>query len=367
MTAGEPQFLQALDYDAKQLRQMLAALTGARLHTDLSPAVSLVSAGGGHGVVGSGDLAVTEKSGTPNMSVDVAAGTAFIRGTQGADQGVYIGTNDAVVNVVIAAADATNARKDLIVAKVRDAAYSGASDDLQLTVIQGTPAASPADPTVSEDTLVLARVDVPALDTSITNSQITDLRTRAYALGGVSNVSTLSLLPNPAFQGQDAYTRDTGKSYRYTGSAWIEVGDDGAWDAFTPTIKFGATTATISANSSVYKRTGRKIDVRCSFRLSNLNGGTTSLTITRPVVGAMSSLTNNYTETMGVGGLIDVSSGGLYSLFVNANLSDGSDVHVRTSASPSVGVTHAAPVPIAVGGATVGDEFYLNYSYEAAS
>jgi hypothetical protein len=226
MAAGEPQFNQALDYDAKQLRQMLAMLLNSRLHTDLAPAVSLVSAGGGHGVVGSGDLAVTEKSGTPNMSVDVAAGSAYIRGTTGADQGVYGVTNDAVVNVVIAAADATNARKDLIVARVRDAAYSGANNDVQITVIQGTPAASPADPTVTDDTLVLARVDVPALDTAITNSQITDLRTRAAALGAPIRC-TSTTRPTSVDRFQQIIETDTGKELTYYGAT---TGWQPAWN-----------------------------------------------------------------------------------------------------------------------------------------
>jgi hypothetical protein len=59
-------------------------------------------------------------------------------------------------------------------------------------VVTGTPAPSPSEPAAPANSWVLAMVDVPALDTAITNSQITDRRTtqtgqfgRAASLGGV--------------------------------------------------------------------------------------------------------------------------------------------------------------------------------------
>lgn len=174
MTAAEPMFLQANDYEAKQLRRLASALLGYARFADLSPSTTLSNEA--HGVCEYGHLKVTEKSGTPNMSVDVAAGAAFIAGTQASDQGCYFAENDASVNVVIAAADGSNPRDDLIVARVRDAAYSGSDNDLQITVVQGTAAASPSDPSVPEDCIVLARVRVGTGVTSITNANITDLR-----------------------------------------------------------------------------------------------------------------------------------------------------------------------------------------------
>jgi hypothetical protein len=137
--------------------------------------------GAAHGVCTAGSLAVTQ-NGTPNMSVNVAAGTALITGTASALQGPYSFYNDATVNLVVAAADATNPRKDLVIAQVRDATYDGTGvRDARLTVVTGTPAASPVDPSLAAhpNALVLARIDVPALDTAIGTAQITDLRTRA--------------------------------------------------------------------------------------------------------------------------------------------------------------------------------------------
>jgi hypothetical protein len=135
----------------------------------------------GHGVCGFGDLKVTQ-NGSPNMSVNIAAGTALIRGTQSALQGVYSVANDATDNVTIAASNPTNPRRDLIIAQVRDNAFdAGGINDFRITVVTGTPAASPVDPSLTSfpNALVLARVTVAAAVTSIVNGNITDLRSIA--------------------------------------------------------------------------------------------------------------------------------------------------------------------------------------------
>jgi hypothetical protein len=72
------------------------------------------------GITSPGDLAVAE-NGTPNMTVNVAAGRIFIPGTESSFQGIYEAEARSVTNLAIAAADATNPRKDLVVAKVQDA------------------------------------------------------------------------------------------------------------------------------------------------------------------------------------------------------------------------------------------------------
>ena len=170
-----PTFLQAGAHTAENTRLAQMGQWGSE-PASFAGGISAVDAG--HGVVriGSTQLAVTE-NGTPNMSVNVAAGACFIRGTQAASQGVYHFFNDATVNLSIDASDPTNGRKDLIVAQVRDSGYSGSDDDARLFVVKGTAAGSPADPTVPANCLVLARVTVDAAATSITTAKITDLRT----------------------------------------------------------------------------------------------------------------------------------------------------------------------------------------------
>lgn len=148
------------------------------------------------GVVGNGSLAVSA-NGTPNMSVNVAAGIVWCPGTLGATagmptnlgaqttyglpstftaQGSYCAYNDGTVNLPIAAADPTNPRIDLICASVQDAQYAGSNNQAILQVVTGTPAPSPSVPSAPASTEVLAQVAVAAGVTSITSGNITDVR-----------------------------------------------------------------------------------------------------------------------------------------------------------------------------------------------
>lgn len=150
------------------------------------------------GVLGAGDMAVTQRGAGANMSVDVAAGVAWIQGDDSGLQPAYRCYNDATVNLAVAAAHATNPRIDRVIAEVRDAVFSGVSTDWQLRVITGTPAGSPVAPSLPNNAISLALVSVPANDTAIGSAQITDGRPRAQlgALGGMVPVVT-SLPPLP--------------------------------------------------------------------------------------------------------------------------------------------------------------------------
>ena len=132
------------------------------------------------GVAEASALAVSEKSGTPNMSVDVAAGAAFVLGTNQTYQGTYFVENRATVNKTISAAHPTNGRIDLVVARVRENLYdSGGVDAWDIYVVTGTPAGSPVAPAVPDNCLLLATVDVAAAASSILNANITSARTLA--------------------------------------------------------------------------------------------------------------------------------------------------------------------------------------------
>lgn len=164
-------------HSAADFRTMLCSQMGG---TPGSFTTSTTIVDGAHGIEYAGDLKVTQ-NGTPNMTVQVAAGSAFIRSGEAASQAYHARNDAAVTGVTISAADAVNARKDLVLLQVRDQNFSGANKDARLVVVTGTPAASPADPSLASfpNSIVLARVDVPALDTAITDSQITDLRVGA--------------------------------------------------------------------------------------------------------------------------------------------------------------------------------------------
>jgi hypothetical protein len=201
---------------------MLGAATG-------SFAGGVASSDPAHGVARGADFAVTQ-NGTPNMSVNVAAGGAFIRGTQNANQGAYHVWNDGTVNLSISAADATNGRRDLVIAQVRDAFYSGATNDARITVVTGTPAASPADPSLASfpNALVLARITVAAGDTAINTADITDLRTMANILNACpafgSTTQRDQFIPVPyAGQNVQIVTGTTNRFMSYDGTAWRDL------------------------------------------------------------------------------------------------------------------------------------------------
>lgn len=211
MTAQNPPiFIQAGSHPAEDTRRFIDALVDGR-----------------KGIVGPTDFAVTE-NGTPNMSVNVAGGRAFISGTQATYHGMYFAENRGVTNLSVTAAHATLARKDLVVAKVEDASYSGGVSTWSLAVVAGTAAGSPTEPAVPNNALVLAMIDVPAADTAIQNAQITDRRTstsgqgRASALGGV--ITCTSTTRPSHVEGRVIYETDTDKLKTSNGSAWADVG-----------------------------------------------------------------------------------------------------------------------------------------------
>jgi len=127
------------------------------------------------GIIGSTSLAVTQ-SATPGMSVLIASGWAAIVGTTQANMGVYTSYNDASVTASIATANATNPRIDLVCLTVNDAYYTGSTNNIVVNVVTGTPASSPAVPSTPANSIALAQVYVGAAVTSITNSNITDVR-----------------------------------------------------------------------------------------------------------------------------------------------------------------------------------------------
>jgi len=118
---------------------------------------AVIAACEGNGVLDG--LAVSERGAGANMSVDVAAGSAWIDGTK------Y--TESSTVNLTISAADATYDRKDLVT-------YD--SNTSNPIVTTGTAAATPEPPDIPSGNILLAIVDVAAGATQITSADITDGR-----------------------------------------------------------------------------------------------------------------------------------------------------------------------------------------------
>lgn len=225
-----PWAIQGSTHSAEVARNYIAATFAVPVATHTA-ASSVTTVGGGHGVVDDTDLSVTQ-NGTPNMSVNVAAGRAIIRsgGASSLLAGSYTFLNDGTVNLAIAAADATNPRRDLVVAQVRDTNYGEAASDARLVVVTGTPAASPADPALTSfpNALVLARVAVAAGATSITTANITDLRTYAVTVGGTAWCTSTTRPSGASLRdGLRIYELDTRRTYVYnsTSAAWVSANE----------------------------------------------------------------------------------------------------------------------------------------------
>lgn len=133
-------------------------------------------------VGGNGQPLWVQAQATPNMTVKVNPGTAWIPASSGL--GTYELTSDAVTNVTIAPSHASLNRVDLIVAQIIDNGDN--TSTYGLSSIAGTAATTPSPPATPSNSLALAQVAVGAGVTSITTGNITDVRVYAAALGGSS-------------------------------------------------------------------------------------------------------------------------------------------------------------------------------------
>lgn len=133
------------------------------------------------GVVSGGDLKVSALA-TPAAQVTIGSGAFVANGAEASWQGSYYAYNIGAVSVNIAAQGASGPRSDLIVARIEDPTISGspwshnpATDPLVYpVVISGV---SSTQTTLPSGTGVpLARIDLPANTSAVTQSMITDLR-----------------------------------------------------------------------------------------------------------------------------------------------------------------------------------------------
>lgn len=209
------------------------------------------------GIVGTADLAVAP-NGTPNMTVLVAAGGCWLKGSETTTQGFYGVYSDAQTTVTIAAADPTNPRIDLIVAKVQDASYSGAVNAASIVAVTGTPAASPVAPAAPASSTILAQVAVAALTTSIVAGNITDKRQRALCQNAGPIVDTAAnVARQTGANGMSAWATDT---YALTYYTTATTGNRPPWNMPWGIVgQQQYTTATNSGVSSVYADVGPSI------------------------------------------------------------------------------------------------------------
>lgn len=236
------------------------------------------------GIVAPGHLAVTQRAAGANMTVDVAEGRVFIPGTEATYQGTYLAETQGVTNVgTFAAADATNPRRDLVVARVKDSNYSGAVRTFGLEIVTGVAAASPADPTVPANSWVLARVTVAAGAATILNAAIADARTgltgppvaftsqngQACGLGGCAVVPTSTQLPTVnLYEGFLCWVKDIDALAVYLGSSWLYLAG-GPWTTMSMSNNWVAYDSAGSGFAQPqYRRVGDVVYCRGSIKRS---------------------------------------------------------------------------------------------------
>jgi hypothetical protein len=181
-------------YGAKQVRNAALAMYAGR-----------------PGLVSRGDFAVTQRGAGANMSVDIAAGAAIVYPASVTRQGPYYVQSDATYNTSSdggyswTAADATNPRIDLVCLEVKDNAEDASgSTGLRFRVVDGTPNASATHqlattywPAVPTGCVPIAAIKIPATDTSISTTDITNLNpiagpNQAYSLNSTAETTTSS-------------------------------------------------------------------------------------------------------------------------------------------------------------------------------
>lgn len=155
----------------------------------VSRAISRVITNGG--IVGDDDLLVTE-NGTPDKDILIADGNIFIGENSPQDSQedyYYLGIEDSgSASITISDNTSGSTRYDAIIAKVNTS--GGASDDndgaLVFQAVEGTPGAdAPTDAEIESEIgagvpfLVLAHVELANNFTTISNSEITDMRVKA--------------------------------------------------------------------------------------------------------------------------------------------------------------------------------------------
>jgi hypothetical protein len=178
------------------------------------------------GVRSDTDLLVTQQ-GVANMSVRVDVGHVYIAGTQNTHQGYYHCYNDSLVTLAIGASSPTQSRIDLIVARVRDTFYSGATDAWALEVVAGTPGSPGVAPALPDNCAELAQVAVGINATSIVTANITRTAKVMGLRGGVipvANQTERDAIGN--FPGLTVFRNDTDRIEFYDGAAW-RGGTDG--------------------------------------------------------------------------------------------------------------------------------------------
>lgn len=158
---------------------------GATHDAETARLLAYAGTGGQSGVIGVGDMKITQTP-TPSAAIRYSAGgVALVNRYPGGEGQSYIGRKAVPGVIPIAPQGSGSARSELIIARVRDPQYQTVSgfnpslpNEFDYFTIESIPAAGPhiRNYTPAWPCTVLARIDIPANTAVITNAMITDLR-----------------------------------------------------------------------------------------------------------------------------------------------------------------------------------------------
>ena len=248
-----------------------------------------------------------------NMSVDVQVGDAFVRRSDGTYAHPVF--NDAVYNQVISAADGSNPRRDIVVIYVdygetpSTAVSNNTNGVVKIKVVNGTPAGSPVDPNgaaiqasvgAGNPYSILARVRVPAGQTTISNSLIDDLRTMITVNATSVNTAALIDAAVTAAKLADAIITNAKLS--------TAAGEPGAaWSSWTPSYSNSGGSITATTSFAKYTKVGKHVTFKINFTVNSVsaNGGV-SFTIPPSFPGVSGEYLGAGREDAGTGKMVEV-------------------------------------------------------------
>lgn len=167
--------------------------------------------------------------------ITIGIGAAIVAGTENLQQHAYQAIAETAQSVTIPAASTSQTRLDRIVLRIRDSAFSGASADGDIVLVQGVQASSnPQLPAEPANSFTLATSSVTGTGTPV----VTPAWRYTTAAGGIrpARAGTVDDGLAPLYAGQ--YRDLNGQLLRGSGpgGTWQPVADSRGWQQFTPTL-----------------------------------------------------------------------------------------------------------------------------------
>lgn len=199
-----------------------------------------------------------------------------------------------------------------------------------------------------------------AFKTFTSGAVLTAAEINTYLMQQSVIVCTSATRPSSPVEGMRIAETDTDLEYIYTGSAWIQVGNFGAFTTYTPTLtQSGAITKTV--DHAAYQRHGRWISG--NVKLTATGSGTSNNQI---IVGLPTAALITINEAVGSGFWYDLSTttyGGFVAVIATSTTVALLDTTQPLSSSPFYGVTGSSNN----NAVDTGDIITLCFSYEAAA